>query len=73
MTAELRIFPAQNEADFDQQEPSIAIPLHELLPVLTQAFRNNYAWLQDFLEDEVMITPDLYEVLRSFRCYRPSA
>ena len=37
------------------------------------AHRNNYLWLQDFLDDEVQITADLYEVLRAFRCYRPSA
>jgi hypothetical protein len=29
--------------------------------------------LKDFLEDEVVITSDLYEVLRAFRCQRPSA
>ena len=30
------------------------------------------AWAA-FLDDEVAITTDLYEVLRAFRCYRPSA
>jgi hypothetical protein len=29
--------------------------------------------LHDFLDDEVVITADLYEVLRTFRCTRPSA
>ena len=45
----------------------------DLLPLLTLAHRNNYLWLQDFLDDEVAVTPDLYEVLRAFRCRRPSA
>jgi hypothetical protein len=29
--------------------------------------------LHDFLDDEVTITSDLYEVLQAFRIYRPSA
>jgi hypothetical protein len=37
------------------------------------AHRNNYLWLQDFLDDEVVITRDLLEVLGAFRCTRPSA
>ena len=47
--------------------------LRRLLPLIALAHRHNYLWLQDFLDDEVHITSDLYEVLRSFRCYRPSA
>jgi hypothetical protein len=47
--------------------------LGDLLPLVALAHRNNYLWLQDFLDDEVSITDDLYEVLRAFQCYRPSA
>jgi hypothetical protein len=54
------------------QEPSVHVSLGDLLPLLALAQRRNYIWLQDFLEDEVKITPDLYEVLRAFQC-RPSA
>ena len=47
---------------------------HTLLPLLAFAKKNNYLWLQDFLEDEVTVTPDLYDVLRSFCQHRrPSA
>ena len=55
------------------QAPTIRVSLGDLLPLVALAQRNNYLWLQDFLDDEVSITPDLYEILRSFRCYRPSA
>lgn len=41
--------------------------------MLAQAHRGNYVWLNDFEDDEVIISEDLYEVLRSFRAYRPSA
>ena len=47
--------------------------LGDLLPLIALAQRQNYAWLSDFLEDEVLVTEDLYEVLQAFRCYRPSA
>ena len=47
--------------------------LGDLLPLVALAHRHNYLWLQDFLEDEVTITSDLYEILRAFRCHRPSA
>ncbi len=75
MAAQLRVYPDSLDTDFpDAQEPSIRISLGDLLPLLMFAKRNNYLWLQDFLEDEVSITPDLYDVLRSFgNVQRPSA
>ena len=51
----------------------VRIRLGDLLPLVAMAQRLHFVWLQDFLDDEVMITPDLYEVLRAFRCTRPSA
>jgi hypothetical protein len=47
--------------------------LEDLLPLVALAQRQNYVWLQDFLDDEICITEDLYEVLQAFRSYRPSA
>ena len=75
MVAQLRVFPTPPDVAFDQmQEPSINIRLRDLLPILALAKKNNYLWLQDFLEDEITVTPDLYDILRSFRQYRrPSA
>jgi hypothetical protein len=49
------------------------VRLGDLLPLVALAQRENYLWLQDFLEDEVRITADLYDVLQAFRAYRPSA
>ncbi len=72
MAAHLRVYPlADKEAG--PQEPTVHTSLGDLLPLLALAHRNNYLWLQDFLDDEVAVTPDLYEVLRAFRCRRPSA
>jgi hypothetical protein len=53
--------------------PLVRVTLGELLPLVALAHRKNYLWLQDFLDDEVAITADLYDVLAAFRCTRPSA
>jgi hypothetical protein len=73
MAAHLRVYSAQDADDTDRQAATVHVSLGELLPLVALAQRNNYLWLQDFLDDEVCITADLYEVLRAFRCYRPSA
>ena len=67
MPVQLRVYPASLEADDDDmQDPSIRVRLADLLPLLTIAKKNNYLWLQDFLDDEVTVTSDLYDVLRAF-------
>jgi hypothetical protein len=73
MAAQLRVYPSQPFSGADVQEPSVRISLRELLPLIAVAQRRNHLWLQDFLDDEVSVTADLYEVLRAFRAYRPSA
>ncbi len=74
MAAQLRVYPLPEEtSEFHSPEPTVRVRLGELLPLVALAHRHNYLWLQDFLDDEVAITDDLYEILRSFRCYRPSA
>jgi hypothetical protein len=72
MSPHLRVFPSAHSSVATAQEPDVRVSLGDLLPLLALAQRRNYLWLQDFLEDEVCITPDLYEVLRAFQC-RPSA
>jgi hypothetical protein len=74
MAAHLRVYPLSQETpDGEGQEPTVRVSLGDLLPLVALAHRHNYLWLQDFLDDEVVITADLYEVLRAFRCNRPSA
>ena len=74
MAAHLRVYPHSEEAAYEEpQEPCVRVSLGDLLPLIAVAKRHNYLWLQDFLDDEVCVTPDLYEILRAFRPYRPSA
>lgn len=67
MAAQLRLYDATLDSDDTMQDPSVRISLADLLPLLALAKKNNYLWLQDFLNDQVTVTPDLYDVLRSFR------
>jgi hypothetical protein len=76
MATHLRVFPHSYEPAVcaDTQDPAIHVSLGDLLPLLAVAKRKQYVWLQDFLDDEVAITPDLYDVLCAFSsCHRPSA
>jgi hypothetical protein len=72
MAAFLRVFHCPDE-DTSAPPATVRVNLGDLLPLVALAHRQNYLWLQDFLDDEVVITEDLFEVLRAFRCTRPSA
>jgi hypothetical protein len=72
MAAHLRLYPQSWEAA-DTQPATVRVSLGDLLPLVALAHRQNYHWLKDFLEDEVVITADLYEVLRAFQGNRPAA
>lgn len=73
-TARLRVFPRpEDEADETALGPSVPIRLADLYPLLAQAYRDNYVWLRDFEDDRLLVSPDLYEVVRAFADCRPSA
>jgi hypothetical protein len=56
-----------------EEHPAIHVRLGDLLPLVSMAQKLNFIWLKDFLDDEVIITEDLHQVLQSFRGIRPSA
>ena len=62
MAAQLRVYSSTIDADDDTQDPTVRIRLADLLPLLALAKKNNYLWLQDFLDDQVTVTPDLVSV-----------
>jgi hypothetical protein len=66
MAVQLRVYDASCDDELELQEPAVRVRLADLLPLLAIAKKNNYLWLQDFLDDQVTVTPDLYDVLRSF-------
>ena len=53
---------------------SVTLPLGEILPLLMDAARSRRAWVDDFADDDVTISTDLYEVLLAYQHFRrPSA
>jgi hypothetical protein len=73
-TARLRVFPRpEDEIQSESNDPGIPIRLADLYPLLAQAYRDNYVWLRDFENDQLLVSPDLFEVMRAFTDCRPSA
>jgi hypothetical protein len=72
MAAHLRVFSEEHSDILElpgRPEPSVRVSLGDLLPLLAIAKKHNYLWLQDFIDDEVTVTSDLYEILRAFGHY----
>ncbi|MBX3431938.1 MAG: hypothetical protein KF847_01195 [Pirellulales bacterium] len=50
--------------------PCVKVALSEVLPLLAEAANARRTWLEDFADDEVTISTDLYEVLLAYQYYR---
>jgi hypothetical protein len=74
-TARLRVFPhPEEDEDRDEGHASgVPVRLVDLYPLLAQAYRDNFVWLRDFEDEQLMVSKDLYEVVRAFSNCRPSA
>jgi len=71
---QLRVFPpVDQDPETEEASPAISIRLADLYPLLAQAYRDNYVWLRDFENDELLVSNDLFEVVRAFSDFRPSA
>ena len=73
MAAKLRLYAPPEEEARSPQEPDVRVPLGDLLPLVSMAQRMNFIWLKDFLDDEVVVSQDLYEVMQAFQSSRPSS
>lgn len=57
-----------------RQENCVRVTAGEVFPLLADAVSSNRAWLQDFAQDEIVISADLYEVILAYQHFRrPSA
>ena len=53
---------------------AVTVPLGEIFPLLADALRSGRCWLDDFADDEITISTDLYELILAYEHYRrPSA
>ena len=52
----------------------VTVPLKDVLETLADAVYCNRGWIQDFADEEVTISTDLFEVILAYQHYhRPSA
>jgi hypothetical protein len=73
MAARLRLYTPPADEVEDRPEPDVRVRLADLLPVAAMAQRMNFIWLKDFLDDEIAVSHDLYEVMQAFRENRPTS
>lgn len=67
MAARLKLYSPPPEDVIEMPEPDVRVRLGDLLPLMAVAQRMNFIWLKDFLDDEVAVSSDLYEVMQSYR------
>lgn len=81
MTASrLRVYYGPDEETLATLPPTIplreeiTLPLGEVLPLLLDAVRARRTWVEDFSDDQITVSSDLYEVLLAYQHFRrPSA
>ena len=66
-------FDGSFDDELGAKAPMVAVPFGEMLAALAEALVSDSAFLMDFAEDEVQLTPDLYDVLIAFRRMRDAA
>lgn len=72
MRHRLRLFTGE-EAVAPIAEPPISVRLADVSRALLDAARRNRAWLDDFADEEIQVSPDLYEILAAYVRMRPGA
>jgi hypothetical protein len=73
MALRLKLYSPPVEETAPRQNPDVRVKLADLLPLVAVADRMNFVWLRDFLDDEVAVSEDLYEVMQAFRGSRPTS
>lgn len=53
--------------------PTVRLALRDVFPALADAARGDRLWLQDFADDEITISADLYEVILAYQYRRQAA
>ena len=71
MRPRLRIFRGDDTATMPA--PEVSVQLADLLRVLEDAGQWDRTWLQDFADDKVKVSADLFEIITAYSNLRPSA
>jgi hypothetical protein len=73
MAVRLKLYRPPEEDRLPSPEPEVRVRLGDLLPLVAVAQRMNFIWLKDFLDDEVAVSSDLYEVMQTFHAGKPTS
>jgi hypothetical protein len=73
MAVRLKLYSPPVDERTEMPDPDVRIRLGDLLPLVAVAQRMNFIWLKDFLDDEVAVSHDLYEVMQTFHAGKPTS
>jgi hypothetical protein len=79
MARQLRIYRGPSEQAAASRTASkasqnnVTVSLSEVLPLLADAVASQRTWLDDFQNDDITISADLYEVLLAYQYFRSPA
>ncbi len=73
MAARLKLYaPPEDDAE-DAIDAEVCVRLGDLLPLAAMAQRMNFIWLKDFMDDEVRVSQDFYDVMQAFQSSQPTS
>lgn len=73
MSHRLKLYvPPEEEETAEGPTADVCVRLGDLLPLAAMAQRMNFIWLKDFMDDEVKISQDFYDVMQAFQENAPS-
>jgi len=73
MATRLKLYMPPDEDFEEQPDPDVCVRLGDLLPLAALAQRMNFIWLKDFLDDEVRVSQDFYDVMQAFQNSQPTS
>ena len=66
--------PEESQLASHTAEDCVTVSVGEVLPLIADAVASQRTWLEDFENDDITISRDLYEVLSAYQYFRrPSA
>ncbi len=66
MRHHLKLYTGEDQPSTTVVEPEVTMSLGEISEILADAVRTRRAWLRDFEDDRIQVSPDLYEVLSAY-------
>ena len=72
MRSRLQLFTGDDDVATATAE-QVTVRLGDISRALRDAMRWNRTWLDDFEDDEVQVSPDLYDIISAYMRLRPGA